>query len=113
MVSDKVFICVFLVTLELFIGTLIFYFFTVLPKEDLYHILLKFASWLWWRRFFENFSVFLLFCYYLPLENGVSLPLNKLESPRSRFMPSLVKIGPLVLEWITGNQKRSTDLSAK
>jgi hypothetical protein len=33
------------------------------------------------KKIFKNFSVFLLFRYNLPLENGYTLPLNKLESP--------------------------------
>jgi hypothetical protein len=40
------------------------------------------------------FCIFLLFCYYLPLEKGAVLHLKKLESP------SLVEIGPVVLEKI-------------
>jgi hypothetical protein len=39
------------------------------------------ASWFWRRRFFKNFSVFLLFHYNLPLEKGYPLSLNKFESP--------------------------------
>jgi hypothetical protein len=39
------------------------------------------ACWFWRRRFLKILSVFLLFCYYLPLERGNPLPLNKLESP--------------------------------
>jgi hypothetical protein len=39
------------------------------------------ASWLWRRRFLKIFSAFLLFHYYLPLEKGNPLHLNKLESP--------------------------------
>jgi hypothetical protein len=35
------------------------------------------ACW-FWRRFLEFFSLFLLFCYYLPLERGNPLYLNKL-----------------------------------
>jgi hypothetical protein len=31
--------------------------------------------------FKKNFPVFLLFCYYLPLENGYPLHLNKIELP--------------------------------
>jgi hypothetical protein len=33
------------------------------------------------KRIFKNFSVFLLVRYYLPLEKGYPLPLNKLEFP--------------------------------
>jgi hypothetical protein len=60
---------------------------------------LKLAQWFWRRRFLKIFSVFLLFCYYLPLERGNPLHLKKLE-----FLPSkddlcqvwLIKIGPVV-----------------
>ena len=41
----------------------------------------KLAPW-FWRRIFLNFiNVFLLFHNYLPLEMGMALHLNKLESP--------------------------------
>jgi hypothetical protein len=36
------------------------------------------ACW-FWRRFLNTFSVFLLFCYYLPLERGYPLSLNTLK----------------------------------
>jgi hypothetical protein len=36
------------------------------------------ACWFWRRRFLKIFSVFLLFCYYLPLVRGNPLYLNKL-----------------------------------
>jgi hypothetical protein len=42
---------------------------------------LKLASWFWRRRFLKIFSVFLLFCYYLPLEKGNPFHLNNLEFP--------------------------------
>jgi hypothetical protein len=48
------------------------------------------------KKIFKIFSVFLLFCDYLPLEKGNPLHLNNLESPP--LVPSLVKIGPVVLE---------------
>jgi hypothetical protein len=38
-------------------------------------------SCFWTRRFKKKLSVFLLFCYYLPLGKGVSLHLNKPEFP--------------------------------
>jgi hypothetical protein len=67
-------------------------------KDKMYQVWLNLGSWLL-RRFFKNFSVFLLFCYYLPLERGNPLHLNKLKfPPQGWFMPSLVKIGPVVLE---------------
>jgi hypothetical protein len=42
---------------------------------------LNLACWFWRRRFFKNFNVFLLFCYYLPLEKGYPLHLKKFKSP--------------------------------
>jgi hypothetical protein len=50
------------------------------PKDNLYQVWLNLACW-FWRRFLKNFSVFLLFRYYLPLEVGYLFRLNKLESP--------------------------------
>jgi hypothetical protein len=52
-----------------------------LPKNDLYQVWLKLVRWFYRRRLFKIFSVILLFCYYLPLDKGVPLYLNKLESP--------------------------------
>jgi hypothetical protein len=70
------------------------------PKDSLYQVWSNLACWFWRRRFLKIFSVFLLFRYYLPLEKGNPLPLNKLESPFTQgwFVPSLVKIGLVVLE---------------
>ena len=49
------------------------------------------------EEFFLNFvNIFLLFHNYLPLEMGVALYLNNIES--LFFWPSLVEIGPVVLE---------------
>ena len=41
-------------------------------------------QWFWRRRFFNFVNVFSLFRYYLPLEKGGTLHLNKLEFPSSR-----------------------------
>jgi hypothetical protein len=49
-------------------------------------------------RFFKNFSVFLFFCYHLPLGMGVPLHLNKLESPPLRMI--CAKSG---LNWPSGS----------
>jgi hypothetical protein len=49
-------------------------------KYNLYQVWLNLASW-FWRKFLNIFSVFLRFCYYLPLEKSYPLRLNKLESP--------------------------------
>ena len=59
------------------------------------------AQWFWRRGFFFNFiNVFSLFRDYLPLEKGGDLHLYKLESPiaAALIVPSLVEIGPVVLE---------------
>jgi hypothetical protein len=53
------------------------------PKGNMYQVLLILAWW-FWRRFLEIFCVFLLFCYYLPLERGYSLPLKTLKSSPSK-----------------------------
>jgi hypothetical protein len=52
-----------------------------LPKDDLCQVWLKLACWFWRRRFLKIFSVFLLFCDYLPLERSNPLHFNNLESP--------------------------------
>ena len=41
----------------------------------------KFGPQWFWRRFFNFINVFLLYRYYLSLEKGRALHLNKLESP--------------------------------
>ena len=53
------------------------------------------------KKIFKFRQWFSLFRDYLPLENGGALHLNKLESPSPKlgcFVPSLVEIGPVVLE---------------
>ena len=52
------------------------------------------------KKIFFNFViVFSLFRNYLPLEKGRALHLNNLESLiQGYFVPSLVEIGPVVLE---------------
>jgi hypothetical protein len=52
-----------------------------LPKDTLYQVSLNLASSFWRTTFLKIFSAFLLFRYYLPLEKGYPLHLNKLESP--------------------------------
>ena len=53
-------------------------------KDALCQVWLKLAQWFWERRFWNFFNVSLLFCNYLPIEKGVALHLNKLESPWSK-----------------------------
>jgi hypothetical protein len=53
-----------------------------LSKDNLYQLsLIEFGLLVLEEKIFKIFSVFLLFCYYLPLEKGVPLHLNKLDSP--------------------------------
>ena len=50
------------------------------PKDALCQVCLKLALW-FLRRFLKFVNVFSLFRYYLPLEKGLALHLNKYESP--------------------------------
>ena len=52
-------------------------------------IWLKLNKW-FWRRLLNNFNVYQLFCYYLPLERGVTLHLNKLDFPSPKDALCLV-----------------------
>jgi hypothetical protein len=69
-------------------------------KDNLYQVWLILAGWFW--RFLKKFSVFLLFRYHLPLKTGYRLSPSFEQSwilfIQIWFMPSLVKIGPVVLE---------------
>jgi hypothetical protein len=56
------------------------------------------ASWFWKRRFLKIFSVFLLFCYYLPLERGNPLHLNKLEFPAPK--DDLCQVWLKLAQWL-------------
>ena len=50
-------------------------------REDaLCQVRIKLAQWFWRKRFLNIFNIILLFCFNLPLEKGVALHLNKLES---------------------------------
>jgi hypothetical protein len=55
-------------------------------QEWFIQVLLKLACWFWRRRFFKNFSLFLLFRDYFPLKKGNPLHLNNLESPPPRMI---------------------------
>ena len=50
-------------------------------KDALCQVWFKLAQWFWRRRFLNNFNIILHFRYYLPLEKGMALHMNKLESP--------------------------------
>ena len=54
---------------------------SLIPKNALCQVWLKLDQWFWRRRFLNFIIVFSLFRYYLPLEKGGALHLNKLESP--------------------------------
>ena len=54
---------------------------STLPKDALCQVWLKLAQWFWRGRFLNFINVFTLFPYYLCLEEGEALHLNKLESP--------------------------------
>ena len=51
------------------------------PKDAMCQVWLKLAQWFWRKRFLNSVNVFSLYRYYLPLEKGGALHLNKLESP--------------------------------
>ena len=54
---------------------------SILPKDALCQVWLKSAQWFWRRRFLNFVNVLSLYRNNLPLEKGVALPLNNLESP--------------------------------
>jgi hypothetical protein len=63
--------------------------------------LIEFGQLVLEKKILKMFSVFLLFCYYLPLEKGNPVRLDKLESSTPKdylCQVSMVKIGEVVLE---------------
>ena len=54
---------------------------SLIHKKTLYQLWLKMAQWFWSKRFLNFVQVFSLFGYYLPLEKGLILHLDKLECP--------------------------------
>jgi hypothetical protein len=66
------------------------------PKNNLYQVWLKLACWFWRRWFLKIFNVFLLFRYYLPLERGYPLTVNKLESPSPK---DLCQVWLKLVQW--------------
>ena len=67
------------------------------------------------KKTFKISIIFSLFRYYLHLEKGVVLRLNKLEFPsKGCFVSSLVEIGPLVQEkkkmWEVYNNDNKNDI---
>ena len=69
-------------------------------KDALCQVWLKLAKWFWRRRLLNIFNKILLFCNYLPLGEGRGHSIDQTWIPSSQgcFMPSLVGIGPVVLE---------------
>ena len=59
------------------------------PKNVLCKVWLKLAKW-FLRRFLNFIHVFLIFPYYLPLEKGVALHLNKFEFPSPKDVLSQI-----------------------
>ena len=51
------------------------------PKNALWQVWLELVQWFLRRKFLNCVNVFLLFHYYLPLENDTAPHLNKLWSP--------------------------------
>jgi hypothetical protein len=64
------------------------------PKDNLYQIWLNLVCW-FWRSFFLNFQCIFTLSLLSPLGEGLSL---ESPLPRNDFVPSLVRIGPVVLE---------------
>jgi hypothetical protein len=69
-------------------------------KDNLYmyQVWMNLVCWLWRRRFSKNFSVFLLFCHYLPLEKSYPLRLNKFESPLPKN--DLCQVWLKLVQWL-------------
>jgi hypothetical protein len=63
---------------------------------------LKLACW-FWRRFFKNFSLFLLFCYYLPLGKGIPFHLKNLNSPPPK--DDLCQLWSKLAQWFWRSRK--------
>ena len=64
------------------------------PKNALCQVCMKFAQWFWRRRFFNSVNIFSLFRYYLPLEKGKALHMNKFEfsSPKDALCQFWLKL---------------------
>jgi hypothetical protein len=76
-------------------------------KYNFHQVWLNLASW-FWRRFLKIFNVFLLFCYYLPLEKGCPLRLNKLESPFPKN--DLCQVGLKLAQWFWRRSRKCKSL---
>ena len=67
-------------------------------KDALCHVWLKFAQW-FLRRLLNFVIVFLLFRYNLPIEKGMTLHWNKLESPSPWDVYCQVWLNMIQLVW--------------
>ena len=67
------------------------------PKNALCQVWLKLTWWVFRRRFLNFIIVFSLFRNYLPLEKGVSLHLNKFESPSPK--DALCQVWLILARW--------------
>ena len=77
-----------------------------LPKNALCQVWLKLAQWFRRRRFFNIFNIILHFRYYIPLEKGVALYLNKLESPLPKN--ALCQVWLKLAQWFIKTMKMKT-----
>ena len=74
---NNIFYCNFIIALSKWVWPFIEQTF----KEALYRVWIKLAQWLLRTRFFNFINIFSLLGYYLPLEKGMGLHLNKPELP--------------------------------
>ena len=70
------------------------------PKDTLCQDWLKLAKWFWRRRFLKFVNVFFAILSLSPLEKGAGSFIGTNLNPFTQewFVPSLVEIGPVVLE---------------
>jgi hypothetical protein len=73
-----------------------------LPKDNLYKVWLNLACWFWRRFFFFKFQCIFTLLLLSPLGEGQSPSFEQTWIPSFQgwFKPSLIKIGPVVLEKI-------------
>jgi hypothetical protein len=60
------------------------------------------------KKIFKNFQRFLLFRYYLPLERGYPLPLNKLETPSPK--DDLCQVWLKLIQWFWRRSRKCKSL---
>ena len=81
------------------------------PKYALCQVWLKLVLWFWKRKFLNFLNIVFLFHNYLPLEKGVALHFNKLESLSSKDLLCLIclKLAILVLEKKMNSYRQTDD----